>query len=333
MKWKIGDPQCGDMIRVRAGSVFHYGIYSDDEDVIQFGESPVLRTGRTGEDISVISTDIDKFLCGGFLEVAELDKKEKKKKHTPENTLHAAHSRIGEKGYDILNNNCEHFAYECMFGSRKSIQAETFFKANNFDAHSTVDVYYAIIPEKVKISSVYPKERNAEILSCSNERVKAEKYFVWRLLEYAVKKSLGLKIKKQKFEKLDTGKWICENFCFSLSHSDGIAAVALSAKAVGVDVERIKDSDFKVAKKVFSELEFEVFNKLDEAQRADFFIKKWTQKESTFKKSEEKAFIPHATEDFVGKSKIIEKNGQRYYISVACGSADCVRYFSDIKLK
>jgi hypothetical protein len=35
-------------------------------------------------------------------------------------------SRIGERGYDLLLNNCEHFARWCRYGEAKSYQAEIF---------------------------------------------------------------------------------------------------------------------------------------------------------------------------------------------------------------
>lgn len=36
----------------------------------------------------------------------------------------AAKSRIGERGYNILYNNCEHFVYECVFGIKYCSQTE-----------------------------------------------------------------------------------------------------------------------------------------------------------------------------------------------------------------
>ena len=35
-----------------------------------------------------------------------------------------ARSRLGEGGYNILHNNCEHFVNECVFGIKKSEQEE-----------------------------------------------------------------------------------------------------------------------------------------------------------------------------------------------------------------
>ena len=118
MKWSDKTPQYGDMVRVKVKFYYHYGIFVDETSIIQFG---LPDNGNTPpDDIAVLSTDIDTFANGEFVEKAEPEHEEKKKRHSPEETVKIALSRIGEKGYNILNNNCEHFANECYFGEKKS---------------------------------------------------------------------------------------------------------------------------------------------------------------------------------------------------------------------
>ena len=124
MKWILGEPQSGDMIRVKAGTIHHYGVFVSDSEVIQFGLAPNARPGLKDSDIEVLATDIDTFLAGQFLEVAEFDRKEKKTHPTPEEAVAKARARMGEKGYHILYNNCEHFAYECVSGKHYSEQVD-----------------------------------------------------------------------------------------------------------------------------------------------------------------------------------------------------------------
>lgn len=112
------------MIRVRVGSMYHYGIYLSDDEVIQFGLPPIDGAVRNSEDVKVLVTDVDVFHCGNFLETAELGFFEKRKARKAEEIAAYARSRIGSGGYDILKNNCEHFAYECVFGKGRSIQSE-----------------------------------------------------------------------------------------------------------------------------------------------------------------------------------------------------------------
>lgn len=124
MKWVLGEPESGDMVRVKSGTVHHYGIYVSDGEVIQFGLAPAARPTVKDADIEVLSTDVDTFLGGQFLEVAEFDRKEKKTNRTPAEAVAAARARLGERGYHILYNNCEHFAYECVTGKHYSEQVD-----------------------------------------------------------------------------------------------------------------------------------------------------------------------------------------------------------------
>ena len=114
----------GDMIRVTVGAIYHYGVFVSEEEVIQFGEAPRGGIDRNEEEIEVCSTDIYSFLGGEFAEVAELDRKERKKRLSPEETVRIARERLGTRGYHILYNNCEHFAHECVMGEKFSEQVD-----------------------------------------------------------------------------------------------------------------------------------------------------------------------------------------------------------------
>ena len=120
MKWWPKECAFGDMIRVKINSIYHYGIFVSENEVIQFGLPPVNIRSLTSQDTEVLSTDINTFSAGNIVEVGDMDRKEKKKARTPEKIVETARSRIGEKGYDLLQNNCEHFAYECVFGEKFS---------------------------------------------------------------------------------------------------------------------------------------------------------------------------------------------------------------------
>lgn len=118
MQWTQDMPEYGDMIRVKVKFYYHYGIFSDSDTIIQFG---LRDNGNTPPDeIKVVITDIDTFSNGEFVEKAKLDFSEKRKRRTPEETVALALARVGEAGYNILSNNCEHFATECVFGERRS---------------------------------------------------------------------------------------------------------------------------------------------------------------------------------------------------------------------
>ena len=44
---------------------------------------------------------------------------------TPQDVVNYAFSRVGEGGYNIISNNCEHFANDCLFGKKKSNQVDS----------------------------------------------------------------------------------------------------------------------------------------------------------------------------------------------------------------
>ena len=123
MRWWPSECEFGDMIRVRIGSIRHYGVYLGDDEVIQFGPPP--RGEPAPEDtIRVLSTTLAEFSGGSIVERAELSFVERLRRIPPKKTAAIARSRLGEGGYNLLHNNCEHFAYECVFGVKRSEQEE-----------------------------------------------------------------------------------------------------------------------------------------------------------------------------------------------------------------
>ena len=122
MKWAYRECQYGDIIRVKLGSVYHYGIFASEDEVIAFGLPPTAENLKNQQDIKVLSTDIDVFSCGNLIETAQLSLKEKLRRSSPEKTVVDARARIGEGGYNLIHNNCEHFVNEIVFGEKISQQ-------------------------------------------------------------------------------------------------------------------------------------------------------------------------------------------------------------------
>jgi predicted secreted protein len=114
-------PAMGDQIRVQRNLYSHHGIYIGNDRVIQFGST----TGELDPSKAmVIETSLDEFLKGGVLEVAEYSEEDLKKKRKPEEVVEYAKAHLGDTGYDLINNNCEHFSNECAFGLHKSFQVD-----------------------------------------------------------------------------------------------------------------------------------------------------------------------------------------------------------------
>jgi phosphopantetheine--protein transferase-like protein len=330
MKWELIQPKKGDIIRVSFGNFYHYGIYVTDDEVIQFGLSPTLNVGLKEQDVKVLSSDIDVFLNGGFLEVAVLDKKEEKTRASVDDTVKKARSRIGETGYHLLYNNCEHFVNSCVFNN--AFCSATDNARSKILSIPVLNVYVAQIPKNGNLSSLIPKERNDEVISCKNDEVKREKYYVWKLLEYALERTFGKKMKKLTFAKTDYGKWTCDNYEFSLSHSCGTVAVAVSRKNVGVDIEEIKELKIDISEKILSQTEMVEYGTIDQSEKNDWLLKKWTQKESVFKTLSTSAYsIKDINTDRV-KTMRLKVGEKEYFLSVCSKCIDSIKLFSDVDL-
>lgn len=327
MKWELIEPSLGDMIRVKVGPMYHYGIYVSDEEIIQFGQNPALRTSLTDSNIAVCVTDVDTFLCGEFLEVRVPDRKERRHQFSPKKTAELARSRIGEKGYHILHNNCEHFAYECVTGEHYSSQMEQV--RLQFAALRPAEVYTALIPQK-PLEKVLPQLRQEQIENTTHEGLKRQRYFVWKLLEIALKRSFGYEMKDLHFSRDEDGKWSCRECFFSLSHTDGAVAVAVSRKPVGVDLECAEHLMRPgLAEKILTDEE-KILPREDENQ---FLLQMWCAKEALFKAGSEPTFQPKKISALSGvQTRTVQLGEREYCLAVTGEDLKNIRFFENIAL-
>ncbi|MBZ9634683.1 lecithin retinol acyltransferase family protein [Clostridium sp. FP1] len=140
----------GDVIGVRRTGYKHFGIYLNDYCIIHYAS----RSGDFGKDICIHETTIEKFLDGSnsyfvckfsksYGKPSEFDIKASLSSssfvpqwdklfrtlkgfnynlYSPEETVQRAHERMGESKYNLVTNNCEHFAIWCKTGISESHQ-------------------------------------------------------------------------------------------------------------------------------------------------------------------------------------------------------------------
>ena len=173
-----------------------------------------------------------------------LDKKEAKKRRAPKDTVAMARARLGEKGYHILYNNCEHFAYECVMGERYCSQTD--LVRSLFKSLPIVDLYALHLPCDMPLSKTGVKEIDAEIAAIPDEKQKLVRYLEWKLFEYGAERSLGLKLSKLKLLRDKSGAWSAEpcKFAFLSSENESLVAVAVSRAEVALSLGS-SDSDGK----------------------------------------------------------------------------------------
>jgi len=112
------------------------------------------------------------------------------------------------------------------------------------------------------------------------------------------------------------------NFHFNLSHTRNAIAVAIFDKPVGVDVEKIRNADLKIAKRFFAESEFAYIVK-SEIGTDKRFYDVWTKKEAYIKYVGKGLSIPLNSFDVLctdisRQTQTFEKDG--YIISVSSES-------------
>ncbi len=155
-----------------------------------------------------------------------------------------------------------------------------------------VYVFVARTPFRYGQEAIAPPQRAAEIASCANASVREEKYSVWKLLEYGLKATFGRNIADLVFTRGENGKWGADGVEFSLSHSRGLVAAALSRIPVGVDIERFDGERFSrpFAENLFTEGERARLGKEGDPARLRAAI--WTKKEAIFKCAGGSVFRP-----------------------------------------
>ena len=111
----------GDAVVADRGLYRHYGIYIGNDQVIHFGSEEALELNPM--KASVIMTSLKAFRGNCPFWVA---KQNRYPAFPSDQVVDNAKARLGERGYSILNNNCEHFANECKYGIKESRQVKAF---------------------------------------------------------------------------------------------------------------------------------------------------------------------------------------------------------------
>ena len=117
MEWVEKTPAYGDIVRTKVTFYYHYGIFVDEKTVVQFGLPDNVRT-PPGQ-VKVLTTDVYTFLDGGSIEVGVPDRREKRTMAAPQQIVETALSRLGEGGYDLVENNCLTFVEQCAFTAHR----------------------------------------------------------------------------------------------------------------------------------------------------------------------------------------------------------------------
>lgn len=158
------------------------------------------------------------------------------------------------------------------------------------------DIY--IMRTSLACGAVYPPERQAQIDATLNPGLRQQRLAAWQALTAGIRHSLSVNPGSLAFFTDENGVWHCRDskICFSLTHTGGCAAAAVSAGPVGLDAEiesavnsRPPERTRALFRRCCTKAEQEKYSPAD-------FAALWTKKESIFKYSGEKTFSPSSIE-------------------------------------
>ena len=98
----------------------HYGVYVGNNKVIHY----ISNTGKI-EDNQVRETDMKPYFINDDYFVLNF---KDSIKFTPDETVKRAKERLGDKYYNLLQNNCEHFVIWCKTDNAESYQIDSLSK-------------------------------------------------------------------------------------------------------------------------------------------------------------------------------------------------------------
>lgn len=146
-EWSFRKPVKGDHIRVKrlGGTYYHHGIYVSAKEVIHFNRpdnaDEILRErlnplGHVLIDTTplvnrILKTTLSEFLDGGTVEVKIYSSSDKKRLYAVSDIVKRARDAVGSDWgtYNLLTNNCEHFANYCTLGENYSNQVDTLHRS------------------------------------------------------------------------------------------------------------------------------------------------------------------------------------------------------------
>lgn len=128
--WETKYPVLGDHIRVEryGGIYYHHGIYVGNNKVIHFAPTSGGEIINWSE-AKVIESSLEDFLKDGEVEVRQYTDEEMLELYSPKEIVENARHCLGYTNYNLIFNNCEHFANSCTTGKHRSPQVEELFSS------------------------------------------------------------------------------------------------------------------------------------------------------------------------------------------------------------
>ncbi len=203
---------------------------------------------------------------------------------------------------------------------------------------NSTKVFVGVIPDadEIDLSFIYPDLRRKYIEESNNTSVKKQRFYGWMLLSKKLYECYGIDISDVNIRRLDNGKWTCDEFCFSISNTDKLVAIAISDVAVGVDLQKYEPERFgdKLALRILTPNEYNKYRSLNNSAASEYANLMWTKKESIFKAFEGNVFSPSKVDCgcFHTESITVSFEDCDYFLSVCTHNDSHVTFEENIYL-
>ena len=111
----------GDLPEDSLQGFWHHGIQCPDGSVIHYTGMDGVKTLTNAQ---ILRTDIQTFISNPQRELHYVTYQPTQQIYSVNEIVRRAESRIGERGYNLLNHNCENFARWCVIGRSQSYQSQ-----------------------------------------------------------------------------------------------------------------------------------------------------------------------------------------------------------------
>lgn len=159
----------------------------------------------------------------------------------------------------------------------------------------------------------------------SGQNEKKRTYACYVLLKKLAKKIYNVDIDDIDIVRTKEGKPVVGDgaFCFNIAHSGDMIAIAISQNDVGIDIEKMRPYDSRIAKKFFPEQVENISN----SQSPDLeFTREWTVFEAKVKLFGSIALLKQTREKLYYKSHIMQN-----YVLTTCSLSDEQIHFVQIE--
>lgn len=164
-------------------------------------------------------------------------------------------------------------------------------------------VYVAKIPAG-ESPGILSTDRQKEIDRASLMSVKQQKYWSWVLLERAVFDAVKMTAEEAGVRRGSHGGLTSDRLFLSISHTCSFVAVAVSEKAIGVDIEEFGTHNVdKLASRYFVGGEIPVWLRGCKTDPEEAFLRLWCAKEAAFKSLSESVFAPGKLDSTLYKTR------------------------------